>query len=67
MLLYTVVRVVWCGQVNPSGKLADTFAARLEDYPSTENFHESVEYVDYTEDRLVSVLVRILTRFYVRR
>ena len=58
---------VLCGQVNPSGKLADTFAARLEDYPSTENFHESVEYVDYTEDRLVSVLVRILTRFYVRR
>ena len=55
------------GEVNPSGKLADTFAARLEDYPSTENFHESVEYVDYTEDRLVSVLVRILTRFYVRR
>ena len=63
----TAMAQVLCGQVNPSGKLADTFAARLEDYPSTENFHESVEYVDYTEDRLVSVLVRILTRFYVRR
>ncbi len=38
------------GKVNPSGKLPDTFAAHVEDYPSTENFHESVHYVDYTED-----------------
>lgn len=38
------------GAVNPSGKLPDTFAARIEDYPSTENFHESPYYVDYTED-----------------
>lgn len=38
------------GKVNPSGKLTDTFAAKVDDYPSTENFHESVEYVDYTED-----------------
>lgn len=41
---------ILCGLSNPSGKLADTFAGKLEDYPSTENFHESVEYVDYTED-----------------
>ncbi len=38
------------GKVNPSGKLADTFAAKLEDYPSTEGFHEDDEYVEYTED-----------------
>nr|WP_297705106.1 glycoside hydrolase family 3 protein [uncultured Butyrivibrio sp.] len=38
------------GKANPSGKLADTFAAKLEDYPSTEGFHENDEYVDYTED-----------------
>ena len=34
----------------PSGKLSDTFAKRLEDYPSSYNFHEAKEYVDYTED-----------------
>lgn len=39
-----------CGIGNPSGKLSDTFAERLEDYPSTYNFHESDDYVDYTED-----------------
>lgn len=38
------------GEGNPSGKLADTFAGKLEDYPSTENFHESDRYVNYTED-----------------
>ncbi|MBQ8813120.1 MAG: glycoside hydrolase family 3 protein [Lachnospiraceae bacterium] len=39
-----------CGIGNPSGKLSDTFAKRLEDYPSTAGFHESENYVDYTED-----------------
>lgn len=39
-----------CGFGNPSGKLSDTFANRLEDYPSTYNFHESEAYVDYTDD-----------------
>ena len=38
------------GRVNPSGKLPDTFAAKLEDYPSTEHFHDSPDYVEYTED-----------------
>lgn len=38
------------GKENPSGKLPDSFAAKLEDYPSTEGFHESPEYVNYTED-----------------
>ena len=39
-----------CGLANPSGKLADTFAKKLSDYPSSEGFHESVDYVDYTDD-----------------
>lgn len=38
------------GVESPSGRLPDTFAASLEDYPSTENFHESPDYVEYTED-----------------
>ena len=41
---------ILCGDVNPSGRLADTFAGRLEDYPYSENFHEALEYVNYTED-----------------
>ncbi|MDY3108586.1 MAG: glycoside hydrolase family 3 C-terminal domain-containing protein [Lachnospiraceae bacterium] len=41
---------VLCGDVNPSGKLVDTFAKELKDYPSTANFHESATYVNYTED-----------------
>lgn len=39
-----------CGDVNPSGKLVDTFAKTFADYPSSEGFHESEDYVDYNED-----------------
>ena len=31
-------------------KTVDTFAKSLDDYPSTYNFHESRDYVDYTDD-----------------
>lgn len=41
---------ILCADVNPSGKLTDTFAKRLEDYPSTEGFHDSSFYVEYKED-----------------
>ena len=46
----TAAAELLCGIGNPSGKLTDTFAKRLEDYPSTENFHESENFVDYSED-----------------
>lgn len=38
------------GKANPCGKLPDTFARDLADYPSTEHFHDSFQYVEYTED-----------------
>lgn len=44
---------ILCGVKNPSGKLSDTYAGTLEAYPSTEGFHESHEYVNYTEDIFV--------------
>ena len=39
-----------CGDENPSAKLTDTFAGSFDDYPSSESYTESDDYVDYTED-----------------
>ncbi len=44
---------VLVGDVCPSGKLVDTCARNFEDYPSSANFHESEDYVEYTEDIFV--------------
>ena len=44
---------ILCGDVNPSGKLVDTFAKSFSDYPSSYNFHESEDYVCYTDDVFV--------------
>ena len=44
---------VLCGKVNPSGKLADTVAAELSDYPSTDAYLASDDYSDYDEDIFV--------------
>ncbi|MBQ2696916.1 MAG: glycoside hydrolase family 3 C-terminal domain-containing protein [Clostridia bacterium] len=41
------------GDVTPSGKLVDTCAISLADYPSSAGFHESDDYVKYTEDIFV--------------
>ena len=41
------------GRFTPSGKLADTWAAELDDYPGCADFYESDEYVRYTEDIFV--------------
>lgn len=38
------------GKANPCGKLPDTIARGLADYPSTEHFHDSPDYVEYSED-----------------
>ena len=42
-----------CGDVCPSGRLSDTFAAHFDDYPSSYNFNESDDYVEYTDDIFV--------------
>jgi beta-glucosidase len=39
-----------CGDDCPCGRLSDTYAMELTDYPSTIGFHESPDYVEYTED-----------------
>ncbi len=44
---------ILCGDVNPSGKLTDTFAATFADYPSSYNFNASDDYVEYTDDIFV--------------
>ncbi len=38
------------GLYSPSGKLADTYAAELDDYPGCASFYDSDSHVDYTED-----------------
>ena len=39
-----------CGDVNPSGKLVDTFAKTFSDYPSADTYNECDDYVEYYED-----------------
>ncbi len=38
------------GKVNPSGKLVDTWAKSINDYPTTETFLNDNSYQNYTED-----------------
>ncbi len=38
------------GDVNPSGKLVDTWPVHISDFPSTAGFHESRHHVHYYED-----------------
>lgn len=38
------------GEVNPSGRLSDSFAVDFDAYPSSAGFNESDVYVNYSED-----------------
>lgn len=44
---------ILCGDVCPSGKLTDTFAKSFADYPSSDGFNKSEDFVEYTEDIFV--------------
>ncbi len=44
---------VLCGDVNPSGKLTDTFAISYEDYPSASYYNISQDYSEYKEEIFV--------------
>ena len=39
-----------CGDVNPSGKLADTITKSYDYYPCKDEFWESFKYIDYSDD-----------------
>lgn len=41
------------GKTNPSGKLVDTIAKSIDDYPTTESFKNSYDEIKYTEDIFV--------------
>ncbi len=41
---------VLCGDVNPSGKMADTIAKSYDHYPCKADFWECFDHVDYSED-----------------
>lgn len=41
---------ILCGDVNPSGKLADTIAKSYDYYPCKDDFWECFDHVDYSED-----------------
>lgn len=43
-----IARIV-CGKVNPSGRLAVTMAARLDDWPSHRTFRAEARHVSYAE------------------
>ena len=45
----TAIAAVLFGDVNPSGKLADTFAADRMDYPDADNFPGANHQVNYAE------------------
>ncbi|MBR2957920.1 MAG: glycoside hydrolase family 3 C-terminal domain-containing protein [Clostridia bacterium] len=41
---------ILCGDVNPSGRMADTIAKSYDAYPCKEDFWECFDHVDYSDD-----------------
>ena len=46
----SAVADILCGDVNPSGKLADTIPKSYDFYPTKDTFEESWEYMNYIDD-----------------
>ncbi len=46
----TAIADIICGDVNPSGKLADTIAKSYDCYPCKDEFWESFKYIYYRDD-----------------
>jgi len=44
---------ILCGDVNPSGKMSDTIAKSYDCYPCKEEFWESFQFIDYSDDIFV--------------
>ncbi len=41
---------ILCGDVNPSGKMTDTITKSYDYYPCKDEFWESFQYIDYSDD-----------------
>ncbi len=41
---------ILCGDVNPSGKMVDTIAKSYDYFPCKEDFWESFQFIDYSDD-----------------
>lgn len=46
----SAVADILCGDINPSGKLADTIAKSYDCYPTKTDFWECFDHVDYSDD-----------------
>ncbi len=46
----TAIADILCGDVNPSGKLADTIAKSYDYFPCKEDFWECFDHLDYSDD-----------------
>ena len=49
----TAIADILCGDVNPSGKMADTIAKSYDCYPCKDDFWECFDHVDYSDDIFV--------------
>lgn len=49
----SAIAEILIGDINPCGRLTDTYARDLSDYPSSSTYHDSLDMVEYQEDIFV--------------